>query len=133
MAGGQVSSRDEYQRLRNYVERVLFAKAADMGVSIPLEEASDAISKLFMVIVKCSITRARRGEQGKPLRINTEVLDDISDYVLRRLEDAGEDIISRIKRLAEELEEKVLSRCRAFLVPDALKTLRALEGGGDRP
>jgi len=133
MAEGQVSSRDEYRRLRNYVERVLFAKAADMGVSIPLEEASDAISKLFMVIVKCSITRGRRGEQGKPLRINTEVLDDIFNYVLRRLKDAGEDIISWIKKLAEELEEKVLSRCRALLVPEALKTLRALEGGGDRP
>ena len=133
MAGGQVSSRDEYQRLRNYVERVLFTKAAEVGVSIPLKEASDAISRLFMVIVKCSITGARRGEQGKPLRINTEVLNDIFDYVLHRLEDAGEDIISRIKKLAEELEEKVLNRCRALLVPEVLKTFGALEGGGDRP
>jgi len=133
MAGGQASSRDEYRRLRNHVERVLFTKAAEMGVSIPLEEASDAISRLFMVVIKCSITGARRGEQGKSLRINTEVLDDIFDYVLHRLKDAGEDIISQIKKLAEELEEKVLNRCRALLVPKALETFGALEGGSDRP
>ena len=55
MAGGQVSSRDEYQRLRNYVEHILSTKAAEMGVSIPLEEASDAISRLFMTVVKLSL------------------------------------------------------------------------------
>ena len=126
MAGGQVSLRDEHQRLRNYVGQILSTKAAEMGVSIPLEEASDAISRLFMTVVKCSITGAGRGEQDKPLRINTEVLDDVIKYVLHEIKDAGEDIISRVKALAEELEEKVLNRCRAVLVPEAL---RALEEG----
>ena len=105
-------------RLKEYVKRALNARARDIGVDISdiLEGAADAASELFLMVICCSLTKPRGEEQAKPFKINTEVLEDVIDYIFSRLEGAEEDTVRLLKDITEELKERVLKSCRRVII-----------------